>query len=457
MTHHELLKEICSREIEFKLYDVSIHNISIYNFVRRIIRNQIMSLNGYDENTSSPPIPLREYRISVLISFFHLLKLIVRHKPYEVVFHSFERIEKINNVYVDKFTDPIIDYSNVNNNYIILEPGRGGRHYTPRIHSKKIIYTEFINWFARQSIRFNKKKYLNNYSNEIELLFSSISKAFPEIQIDRNLLLNYIIRGNVTVSIYKFFFNQIKVKKFVAPARASFMNIIPAAKMTNVKVFELQHGITYSESLTYSGFIDPLFSPDYFLSFGKLNSAKCYGISDDKVIEIGWAFENYINKGYKHQIDNNKVLIISSPDISNQMVNITHYLASQNPNIKFVFRPHPSEQLDNKRRNQLNSLSNIVLDNNLDNIMVSLMNYNNVIGENSTVLYEALSMGKKVGKLRMENLVPEYLNKDDAKYFYEITDNLSFIDFIMNTLHNKTSKKIYSTFKPEVINKLLIS
>lgn len=224
-----------------------------------------------------------------------------------------------------------------------------------------------------------------------------------------------------------------------------------------MKVIELQHGITYGETPTYSGFNDILFSPDYFLSFGNVHSANCYGISDDKVFEIGWAFNNYIQKLKKgnEDVSKIKVLVISSPSISEKMVSVTCMFAEKHPDIHFYFRPHPSEQLDGNRLNRLNSCPNITIDNNQENVMVTILMFDNVMGENSTVLYEALSMGKKVGKVQMEGLEPRYLTEDDKSFFYQITDDYTFMDFIKASLDAKPSKKLYTEFKPEVINQLL--
>lgn len=452
-----VLRDVCKREIDYRLYEITADGISIYNFIRRYCRDKIMSLHGLGESIGDPVVPTNECRKTFLKSLWQLFIILITRRKAENLIRSFERIENVNGLYVDKFTDPLIDLSKIGDSYIIFEQGRSGRHLSPRIHKNKVVYTDCVYRIAQHIYQMIRKSYLRKYGDALDLLLTSVEKAFPEITIDKAWITNEIITKDFCIHCYEFLFKRLGVKRLFAPARGSFMHIIPAARKLGIKVLELQHGVTYSESLTYSGYIDSLFSPDYFLSFTKMNSAWCYGIPDNKVIKIGWAFEKYVNDQNVKNDNTLKVLVISSPEISEKMVSVTCDLASHNPNVYFYFRPHPNEQLDSKRLERLNALQNIEIDNNQENVMVTLMRFYNVLGENSTVLYEALSMGKKVGKLHMGGLEPRYLNEGDESCFYEISDNKDFVDFIKAPLNEKPSKKLYTDFRPEVVNQLLLS
>lgn len=451
----DILRDICQREIVNSLYDIKINDISIYNYIKRSCRDKVMSLYDQGENISAPQVPPKESRKSFLLSIFKLLKYLLLMKKAENLIIAFERTDMIGGVYVDKFTDPLIDFTNIGNSYFIFEQGRAGRHLSPRLHANKVIFTDCIYRISYHLLPITRKYYIKKNYKQLKRLYASIKQYFPEITIEEEWMINVIISKHISNHIFSFLFRRLGIKRIFAPSRGSFFHLIPAAKKRGIIVYELQHGITYSESLTYSGYIDPLFSPDYFLSFGKIDSAWCYGISDDKVVEIGWAFEKYIQKQEKTNNKAQKVLVISSPSISERMVSITCKLALQNHNIFFYFRPHPNEQLDKNQYERLYALRNITIDNSLENVTVSLMRFDNVIGENSTVLYEALSMGKKVGKLCMEGLEPQYLKREDMACFYEIANNSDFVEFINAPLEEKPSMKIYTPFKPEVVNNLL--
>lgn len=455
MNDRELLIDICNREESSRLYDIKIGGISIYNFVRRNIIEKVASVYNLGSKYSLPEVPINEYRLSVIKSFFQILKLFVCKRRINVFIYAFSRIEKVNGQYLDKFTDPLIDLTNIKNSYIIFENGRNGRHLKPRYHHKYVVYSDFIPWLAWH-LPYIKKRMKSQYAEEFRRLEDLISSCFPELSVDREQIIGDVISALLCVKLYGYIFKWFKIYSFIGPARDGFLNIIPAAKKNGVKVFELQHGITYGESMTYSGYRDELFTPDLFLSFGILNSAKCYGISEDKVVEIGWAFEKYLKKKELNTDEDLSVLVISSPAISEKMVNVTCEFASQYPQVLFYFRPHPNEQLDSQILERLKSLPNIRIDNNQENVMVALMRFDNVMGENSTVLYEALSMGKKVGKLNLYGLTPQYLKGEDKACFYEITDAESFAFFMNSPVDDgKPKKRLYTEFNPEAINQLL--
>lgn len=451
----DILKDICKREIDNKLYAIEANHISIYNVVRRSCRDKMMSLYGYGENLRVKRVSVNECRKTFLKSLWQLTKIAITGRKAENLIRSFERIEMVDNLYVDKFTDPLIDFSAISDSFIIFEQARTGKHLTPRIHETDVIYTDCIYRIAHHLLPIIKKLYLKKYNSQVCRLLSTIETTFPEIDINKEEITNSIIENDFCIHLFVVLFRRLCIKRLFAPARGSFMHMIPAAKKLGIKVYELQHGVTYSESLTYSGYNDPMFTPDFFLSFGKINNAWCYGITENKIIEIGWAFENYLNIEHSDYNIQNKVLVISSPAISKQMVAITCLLASSNQHIHFYFRPHPNEQIDSEGLNRIKKYPNITIDNNLENILVTLMRFKNVIGENSTVLYEAMSMGKKVGKLRMNGLEPKYLSEEDVKYFFEIKNNDEFVKFIKAPQEEKPSKMLYTVFKPDTVNKLL--
>ena len=456
MQSDELLKDICSREEKYGLYNIKIEGISFYHFLRRGVRDKIMQLHGLGENIKAPSVGKIERIGFLLKSIWQLLWLMATNRKCDTIFRCFERLEKVDGIFLDKFTDPIIDEVISNEDYIILEHGRNGRHLTPRLHNNKVIYTEGINLLAWLAMRFKRKGFYKKNAKQLDDLVSSIEKAFPEHTWEKEGMITYLSRCDFYYKTYVFLFKKLQAKRLFAPARGSFMDIIPAAKRNKMAVFELQHGVTYSETLTYSGYLDPLFTPDHFLTFGKIKEPKCYGVNEDQVVEIGWAFEKFIKKSIKQKENTKKVLVISSAAISLAMVKSTCYLAKFFSDVTFFFRPHPNELLDTERYNMLRSLPNILLDDNNESVSVVLMRFDYVIGENSTVLYEALAMGKVVGKIFMEGLSPKYLDEEDINFFHCIKDKETFEHFLASTNNkDKSSKSIYSEFKPDTINKLL--
>lgn len=453
-----IIIDVCNRENNSNLYNIRIDGIPVYYYLQRYTRVSVLNYYGCEFKEDSPSARKWERNWNIIKSIFHMSKIFLLRKKYDNFIYSFGRTDMVNGLYMDKFTDPLIDESNIGGSYVIFEPDRAGRHMRPRIHRNSVIYSDAIMWFVNKIWKFYyKNRFEKRNSKDLYMLYEELVKTFPEVKYDIGSISRIIAKNNIYNKFYQKILKKVEAKRFIAPSRADFLNRIPVAKQLNIKVIELQHGITYGETPTYSGFHDNLFTPDYFLSFGKIHSARCYGISEDKIVEIGWAFNNYIrNLGIEKGGNfKGKVLIISSPDISEKMVNVTCQFAEKHPDIQFYFRPHPNEQLDDCRLERLNTYTNIKIDNNKENVIVAIMSFDNIMGENSTVLYEALSMGKKVGKINFGGLLPRYLLEEDKKMFYQITDDYTFMDFIKASLDAKPSKKLYTEFKPEVINQLL--
>lgn len=456
VTYDEIVKDVCQREIENGCYDVKIENVDIYNYVKRDFRNKALSLYGLMEKASfvhqSKWIKLK----AIIFSLYQLCDIIIRRKKFANCIYSFRRVDKVDGIYVDKFTDPLIDNSNIKDSFIVLEAGRDGLHSKPRCHDDQIIYVEFINALAILWSRMFVTKFKDKNSVTFDQLFKSIDRAFPNIEYTHDEVFKSVYYGVLKSKFYTFFFKKIQCERFFAPSRSDFQVMIPAARKNKMMVVELQHGITYSESMTYSGFRSIMFTPDIFLAFGEMVPKNVYGIEEEKIYNIGFAFLDYIKDCLSSkEIEEGGVLLISEPSVTSKMVSVALKLAERYPNITFSFRPHPMEQLSKDQLERIKSVRNIVIDDNTQNIMVSLTQYKHVLGENSTVLYEALSLGCMVGKLTMEGLSPKYLEESDKSFFFEINNVDDFGVFYNCSKVNDNVKHIYSPYNREKFEELI--
>lgn len=460
MTSDELIKDICVKEIQFGCYRHTINGISIYSYVQKFLRKQKCREYGFIAKYKPKHADKKTITITLVRSTCQLLSLLLFKKKIRNFIYSFPRVDNVNGIFLDKFTDPVIDNSIIKEQgYIIFEKGKCYTHSTPRYHSEKVIYCDAIDYYSDLIAKLSLRWFINKYNSQFEGLWQSIDATFPNIAYNKKITAHTILSSYISTTIYKNIFKRLSVANFFAPGRGAFSTLIPAAKLADVKVFEMQHGITYGESVTYSGNRDPMFTPDYFLSFGENKPIDVYGIVTEKIVTIGYAFIDYLNNGssvYDNKvISNQDILVVSDPQITTSILSIVFQLAKSNPSLVFYFRPHPEEYLTEEQKENISKIKNIVIDDNRQNIMVVLSKFLHVVGENSTALYEALSMGKKVGRLRMEGLVPRYLNEEDISYFYEIDSAEEFVTFIKSPKDSKPQKKIYTSYKPEIFNNLL--
>ena len=456
MESQKILKEIVQKDMDYGCYDARINGLSIYSFLRYLIRKEIIAQYESPILESKTRIKKGSAIISAFLSLVHVMRLIVSLKRYPTVFFSFPRVDKIGDSYLDKFTDPLIEVvEDSKDEYIILDHGRGGEHFTPRLHSNKIVYLDIISIISRFYSALFWKKYYNLHSETFDLLLYSLKNAFglslsPKWVV--KLFYSSLMYSKGVGRIY----NCVRAKRIIGPARAYMACPFYAAHLHGLDTFELQHGISFGETQMYSGYRDPMVMPDFFLAFGDNKPLDVYGIDETRIVNIGWALNNYVGRlstgeNYRER----DVLVISDPEITDKIIAAVVQLADNNPDSTFYLRPHPHEIINNSQMSIIASKKNVRIQDKSINISVVLQGFNHVIGEDSTVLYEALAVNKKVGKLFICGLESHYLDEADQGCFWEIYNQNDFDAFINGDVSDKKSKCIYSPFNKELFCKTL--
>lgn len=458
MTADDIIEEVCSREIAVQCDRFVIDDIPIYYYVRRSLFEKYFEQNGFAFKYSSPQTSRTEKRRSYVISFFQILWLLLTKYNITTFVYSFYRTDKINGLYVDKFTDPLIDFSNLGKSFIVFENGRQGHHNKPRIHSDKIINADSINKICSIYAKYGRDRYYLKNKEVFDSLFGAIDQLFPGLNYNTNSIVNIVLKKRAITNTYRHIFKRLGIKAFIAPSRNDFQHIIPAAKQCSIPVYELQHGFVKGMSITYSGQRNPVFTPDFFLAYGNLSVTDNYGIDTNKIRVIGWAFDYYIS-GMINEVDkkdSNSVLIVGDPMDVEKQINVCIKLAKEYPQIDFYYRGHPGCVVSSDSLIGLSGVKNIIIDDNSQNILVTLNHFSQVVGISSTVLCEASSKGKKVGMLYIDGLHPISLNGHENEYFWEIRDVESFGLFLHASSNEKKRMDIYSEFNRSLFEELVL-
>lgn len=450
--YEELIKDVCQRELNYGCYDFTIEGIPVYNYLKRKYRQLAAKEKGISHDGING---IKGLLLAIRVTIKSILQLcwVILSKPKcDNFIHAFSRMDSINGEYVEKFTDPLIDLTSVGNSYLIFQ--RGWQHPKPRKHSSKVIYSDGIYVMAMLWAIIYRPIFQNKHKVSLVKLLNALSEAFPENPLNKKWIIKTILYSLTVTKIYGYLFKRLSVKNALAPSRADFLFIIPAAKKNNVQMLELQHGVTYDETITYSGYRDQMFTPDKFLSFGNMPRNDVYGVDENNIVNIGWAFNEYI-KSIKIAPINKGVLVVSEPSHNAELFESMCDLAKENPEMTFYFRPHPLEHISSSQQSIIDCTPNIFIDDNKCNIWISLLRFNHVIGVDSTVLYEALSLNRIVGKVFMHGLEPKYLQAEDQKYFDKIDDLGSFMSFVQKQIQ-KNTMRIHSPFNKESLESLLI-
>ncbi|CAA0176929.1 conserved membrane protein. Putative O-antigen biosynthesis protein [Tenacibaculum maritimum] len=457
-SENEILKEIKIKEKSLNLYSFKILGVAVWRLVRFPVRvNKINKETGFTNRTTKVRISFREVLFNYVTSFFQFIGIILRRKKYKYLVLAFPRLSQQDEGYFDKFTDPLIAQSNLKSNTLVLQRNLSGKQFSPRYNEDadyKI--SDFIDYTSKLiGILIAPVIYII-YGKKIHKLVKNASTYFS-LSNTFSLLISYKI-GQFMIHCFftKLILSSIRVKQILVVNRSIFMPFIRAAKVKNIEVLELQHGITHSETVLYTGDYQPEIDPDIFLNFGEKWIGKQFAVPIKKQINIGWAYNTWLLTKTNIKLIPKSVLVVSSPAITDKILKTTLELAEQYSTYSFSIRLHPQEALSSAQQKQLHNRKNIVLDNKNIDSLISVLKHEVIIGENSSVVYEALSLGKKVGKIMFNGL--DSKKKLDSKleglkYLYGIKDFSFFVSNVSKK--NISSSGIYDTFDKKKFNKLL--
>lgn len=450
----KIIISLCEREEKSACYNCEISGIKAYNLIRFEVRNTYLQAKDYNFIEKYSEVKHLEVIRTLAKSLFQLVKIWVFHEKYNTLFYPFLRLDNVQGNYMDKFTDPIIDCCNIDN-FIIFERGRRYYHPRPRLHHSKVVYSNFIDAISDSIAKIYLRRFIKKNKSKLDCLFQCVDIVVDGAPYNREYLSKILLSRLCFINIYKRILQRMGVKKIFAPSRANINTLTYAAKKNNILVHEFQHGITYGETALYSGRREREFVPDYFLAFGDSQPRNVYGIEESKIYNIGWAFQDYIDKiqtGTK--VDEKDVLVISGPCLTEKILSATFRLAKENPDVHFVVRPHPAEVVTEEHRRSVEEFLNVEFQDPKINVAVAMRPYQNIIGENSTVLYEALTYGKKVARFCFEGFAPRFLTPEDEECFWKVNDMASFKAFVEGKPEDKKSMKIYSKFDKELFMKI---
>ena len=454
---YSVLNKLFEKEKKVRIYDEKIWGIPLWSCIKRKYRNKYMFIHAkVPPMSNQSKFNLCSLLKSFVISFCHVLKLFICSEKKSNLFLGFMRMEQVDGLFMDKFIDPIILSSAIKKDYVYFERGRSGIHYSPRFIDN-IVWVEFIDIFCSFMacclfpffVMFN----LKTYNSLIEKTNYLVPISFKDRFYIYYKTTNCLLKACFLCLIIK----KLGIKRLFAPVAVIHYSYIAACKLLKIPCYEIQHGITVGQTSTYSGEYIPEGYPDYFLTFGE-NSLKdnLFGLPLEKMINIGCAFNSFL-KERKMTVLKNTYLLLSEPEISQKIVDTIMELAKVYPKYIFHLRLHPLEKLTQFQKETLGRFSNIVLVDNIINSTIASMAYEGVIAENTTVLYEAVSVGVKAARLQYNGFHTIHFEDEPQDMFFYMKKVEDFNTFVNDFSTCKISVNfIYSAFDIETFNMLLI-
>lgn len=443
-------------EKEKGLYKFKIGPIVLWNIFRVGYRYRFVSdVTGVEQRTNMR-VGKRKWSQTLkynIYSLCRLTKFILARKSIENVIIPFGRLQKQDGVFFDKFTDPVISASELKNRCIIFQPPILEDYHNRIRHEELFFPLDILHTVSRLFYPFYFLKHWlsGNYKviNELSYAASQIvTMSEKEKYLLHRRYLNLVIMADICSLLFKYF----RVKRLFGVARAGFKYETAAAHKCGIPVYEFQHGVTLGETEYYSGPRCDYIDPDYFLAFGSLWNGTQFGISPEKIINIGWAYKDEA-KPTTQKVIPNSVLFISTPAITMEILKTASELSIANPGYEFYIRCHPLEKYSDEQLAIVDKYKNLHMADNSVDSRIALGEYEYVIGENSSVVYEALSMGKKVARICYNGIESTRLSETGNDGFYYLFAASDFLKFVCNN-SNTASMEAYSDFKRDFLSSL---
>ena len=443
MTLHEYL--IKEKDIENRLDQYLICGLPVWRFVRFDFRIKFLNIVN---RTSSPVIRKTKLLSDTLKPFWKGLCLMASRKKVSTIIIPHPRLFNVGNQYLDRLTDPIIDATGIQD-YIIFERCQNGEHRKPRVHDDKVIYMDFIDNMALVLTPLCKPFFSYKYKKQIDGIYQLLDDTFQlNDKTYKKRFLTFITRKVLAYYLARPIVKSLSPKRVFMAPRGSFNHIIHCCKELGIKTIELQHGITPGESELYSGSYNPAYDTDYFFCFGQANIGTQFGIPVDRIKNIGFAYKDYVNTIGLEKYSNKASLVVSEPHITEILTDVIILLAKEYPDCEFHIRNHPQEKITDEIKAKTKNYPNISFVSNKVESFCALSQYDNIIGENSSVMYEAMSMHKKVGRLNFGGL--KVIESEMIHGGYKINSVEDFKQFMTQPYSDENdSKEVYSDFNVE--------
>ena len=114
MSEQELIKIICEKEIQYGFYNYKIDGISIYSVIRNMVRSEYLIRQGFFQTVSQHKYSKKKAFLSCMKSCWDLICIFCTKKRCGTVFIPWVRYDKIDGIYLEKYSDSFIELSDLN-------------------------------------------------------------------------------------------------------------------------------------------------------------------------------------------------------------------------------------------------------------------------------------------------------------------------------------------------------
>ena len=229
------LNEYLQKELSIKeLEELQIDGRPLWRLVRSEFRDVYM---GGGQITISHNISPFNLLLNICRSIGNIIKVILRGKKCKYIFLPHPRLFYVNDMYMDRLSDPLIDYSDIKDEYLILERHQNGTHKRPRYHSEKVVYLDVIDVLGKIFGRLLKPYYAYKYRSNIGNLINLLKTQFVFNETTVKAMFERLIAEHKVLCTLSYpLLNCLSPKYVFYAPRDTFFHVVDYCKKKHVYV-----------------------------------------------------------------------------------------------------------------------------------------------------------------------------------------------------------------------------
>jgi hypothetical protein len=441
MNSKETYQKLYQIEKELSLFEKKICGVYFWKLIRFDIFRTINCSDLYKEQVSFF-IENRYKRFLRIIynSVFHSIFNSKRKVNY-IFFENPRKIKAEQEKYIDPYTHYFIKNKFREGSFEIIDDGYNGVHYEKASDFRKFSESIYFDILYKLFIKFFNKKLQKEELILLDKIEKRINSEF-NICVDLTIFtINAIKNFSLQYKKYRTLLKKKTPSEIYIVCSYGKEGLIHAANKQGVVVIELQHGLIseYHAGYSFQGNSVPYF-PDKVLLFGWYwYDSSSIPLQKSSVSVIGYDYFNQENRKYSRSVKVPKsVLIVSQPSLGDSLLIKSLELAASNRNYIFIYRLHPKEKSDFRRRysrvlNMAQGCSNLVFEYCEKPLYELFSETEFLIGVSSTSVYEALAFKMKIILIDIaKNNDMSFLTDNNIAHLFGLKDdiNLDKISFL---------------------------
>ncbi len=407
-----LFNELLEMEDDLDLFDETIDGVYFWERIRKKVYDRIHQQVAEESKSSSSPLPKRTeyYRALRNVGTNIFFKNPYLESEKDVLVFGYERRKRLSDGYWwDIIADPLLEELEMD--WVLYEKPRLHEHKKPP-KTEHIRYWDLIHYYPKFLEEFNLSRWnlTRGERNVLERLEREIESRFDASVDVTDLTSTILSKRRHRLPQYKKILRRVD-PKVVILAKSGRFTFIEACKELDIPTVKLQTALrsAYNPKYSYPGDdrVHRTFA-DYVFVWGQETKDRIpYPVNEENIRVVGFPFLEMQKRKYENTKTKNQVLFISQPTIGERLSKFAVELQQSitDESINIVYKLHPSEDATWESTYPWLENSGIeVVPPGGTPLYKLLSESSDIVGVDSTVLYEAINFNNAIYIVEPANL-----------------------------------------------------